>query len=88
VGQVPGHKMRPSQKRREPRCETDTWGTQLRFAQPPIVDKLLDIQEGIYEPVVMSGEVVFFLSGVFGLGMFFDTIVGGTNRCWIAENVA
>jgi hypothetical protein len=28
----------------------------------------------------MSGAIVFFVLGVFGLGMFSDTIVGATDR--------
>jgi hypothetical protein len=41
-----------------------------------------------YGPVVMSDVVVFLVLRVFGLGMFSDTIVGTTDRCWMLVAVA
>jgi len=31
----------------------------------------------------MSGVIVLFVLGAFGLGMFSDTIAGATNWCWM-----
>jgi hypothetical protein len=51
-GASAAHKTKPSQKRREPTCEGDTWGTHFASLSNPIVDHLLDMEERIYEPVL------------------------------------
>jgi hypothetical protein len=57
-------------------------GATARSARPAVLN-LFDVQERIYGPVVMSGVVVFFVLGVCRLGIFSDTIVGATDRCWM-----